>query len=586
MSTPMTPQEKPIHSLILDTGPLIRNAVSISTLVNTASELYTTPAILSEIRDAATRSRVQTTLMPFLTVRTPRPASYDAVVAFSKRTGDHAVLSRQDLGILALAYEVHCERNGGDWGLREVPGGLVKRRQGDEGARGAEGEVLPAEKEKSEQDGPAVEVESKTADLEATEEGWAQPKGKRAAKGRAPKPVKFNFEPTEEAVAESSQTEEQNDKPISGEELEDGGVAITPEQVQEQIQEQVVAQVQDQIHEQVQDQVHEQLQSKGEEALESQALQQAEQQIEEQVQEQVQQQLREQVGEEGLIQQSAAIEIPHTNVHVEQKMELSVTPQTAVPTEPISNTDNLEQDMADLAISQAPTQQFTPPQTDSAPSDSDSDGDWITPENLTAHQIKDTSTTSSTKTKPTPQMDTATMTTDLAMQNVLLQMNLALLSPNMQRIKHLTTKVLRCHACFHIVKDIAKQFCPRCGQPTLQRVSCSTNAAGEFQIHLKSNYQWNKRGDRFSIPKPIAGTANNKWSGRGGGKGGWGRGLVLVEDQKEVWDKGPAGRKDKERERDLMDRDYLPGILSGERARGGGRVRVGAGRDVNARKRG
>jgi RNA-binding protein NOB1 len=107
---------------------LIKNTVSISTIINAAEELWTTPAILSEIRDEATRSRVQTTLIPFLKIRNPSPASYDAVIAFSKKTGDHAVLSRQDLGILALAYEVHCERNGGNWGLREVPKGEIKRR--------------------------------------------------------------------------------------------------------------------------------------------------------------------------------------------------------------------------------------------------------------------------------------------------------------------------------------------------------------------------------------------------------------------------------------------------------------------------
>jgi RNA-binding protein NOB1 len=39
------------------------------------------------------------------------------------------------------------------------------------------------------------------------------------------------------------------------------------------------------------------------------------------------------------------------------------------------------------------------------------------------------------------------------------------------------------------------------------------------------------------------------------------------------------------RERDLMDEDYLPGILTGERNRAGGRTKVGAGRNVNSKKR-
>jgi RNA-binding protein NOB1 len=180
-------------------------------------------------------------------------------------------------------------------------------------------------------------------------------------------------------------------------------------------------------------------------------------------------------------------------------------------------------------------------------------------------------------------MDVATMTTDFAMQNVLLQLNLKLLSTNMQRVKHVNTKVLRCHACFNIVKQMDKQFCPRCGQSTLQRVSCSTNAKGEFKIHLARNYQYNKRGDKYSIPKPIAGTANSKWSGQGGGKGGWGRDLILAEDQKEYQKQVTDGQR--HQTRDLMDADYLPGILTGDRGRAGGRVKVGAGKNVNAKKR-
>jgi RNA-binding protein NOB1 len=180
-------------------------------------------------------------------------------------------------------------------------------------------------------------------------------------------------------------------------------------------------------------------------------------------------------------------------------------------------------------------------------------------------------------------MDVATMTIDFAMQNVLLQMNLKLITTNMQRIKKLSSKVLRCHACFQIVKDMSKQFCPRCGGATLARVSCSTNAKGEFHIHLAKNYTYNKRGDKFSIPKPIAGTANTKWSGLGGGKGGWGRDLILAEDQKEYTRQ--LDKDKRERAKDLMDQDYLPGILTGDRGRAGGRLKVGAGKNVNSKKR-
>ena len=140
------------------------------------------------------------------------------------------------------------------------------------------------------------------------------------------------------------------------------------------------------------------------------------------------------------------------------------------------------------------------------------------------------------------------------------------------------------HACFEKVKDTSKSFCPRCGKPTLTRVSCSTNQKGEFRIHLKKNMQWNHRGDRYSIPKPVSGTANGKAGQRkGGGKGGWAKDLILAEDQKEHL--RAVNGQNRRKEIDLMDEDYLPRILTGDRGRAGGRLKIGAGRNVNSKRR-
>ncbi|KAJ2971363.1 hypothetical protein NUW58_g9438 [Xylaria curta] len=120
--TPETAQSKPIHALILDAGPLIKNDPPVSTLLAQADELYTLPSVISEIRDAATRSRVETTLLPFLKLRSPRPTSIKFVTDFARRTGDLEVLSKPDVHLMALAYELECEMNGGDWRLRRTPG--------------------------------------------------------------------------------------------------------------------------------------------------------------------------------------------------------------------------------------------------------------------------------------------------------------------------------------------------------------------------------------------------------------------------------------------------------------------------------
>lgn len=113
---------KPIHSIVLDAGPILKNTPPLSTLLAQCEELVTTPSVVSEIRDPDARLRVETLYLPFLKQRTPTPKSVSVLSEFARKTGDRAVLSKTDIEVLALAYEIECERNGGDWRLRSVPG--------------------------------------------------------------------------------------------------------------------------------------------------------------------------------------------------------------------------------------------------------------------------------------------------------------------------------------------------------------------------------------------------------------------------------------------------------------------------------
>lgn len=113
---------KPVHTIVLDAGPILKNSPPLSTLLAQCEELITTPSVVSEIRDPDARTRVETLYLPFLKQRTPTPNSFNIISEFARKTGDRAVLSRTDVEVLALAYEIECERNGGDWRLRSVPG--------------------------------------------------------------------------------------------------------------------------------------------------------------------------------------------------------------------------------------------------------------------------------------------------------------------------------------------------------------------------------------------------------------------------------------------------------------------------------
>lgn len=404
---------KPIHSLVLDAGPIIKNDPSVSTLLAQAEVLYTTQEVLEEIRDPVTRSRFETTLLPFVKIRAPKSESIKVITDFARRTGDLEVLSRQDIRLMALTYELECERNGGDWRLRSTPG--QKR---------------------------------------------------------------LNGSPPTAKDAESAPEEPLKESQTNGEEA-DVVPAPTPNEVAE------VAEV-----------------------LESTSLD--------------------------------------------------------------TTTDDAKPVAEEIPVTE----------TSSDSEDDDEEG-WITPSNLKKHQERD----ASTATKPLEEqkvMQVALITTDFAVQNTTMMMNLNNVSSSLHQITHLKTYVLRCHACFAVTKNMSKQFCARCGKPTLLRTSCSTDKNGNFKIHLKKNMQWNNRGNVYSIPKPVAGSANGKLVS-GGGKGGWGQELILAEDQKEYVNAMTTAKRRKEK--DLMDQDYLPSLLTGDRGRNGGRPKVGAGRNVNSRKR-
>jgi RNA-binding protein NOB1 len=443
---------KPIHSLVIDAGPIINNEPSVSTLLGQAETLYTIPAVIEEIRDAVTRARIKSTLLPLLTLRSPRLPSIKVITDFARRTGDLEVLSRPDIHLMALAYELECERNHGDWRLRSNPG--QKR------LNGAPPESLSGDTLREFPETTATES-SKASEAEQV----PVPETRGAWGTTIPTAI-----PTPETGTETNRLTE---------------------------------------------------------------------------------------------------ELDETQISFPEKPEI----QLLLPEPVLLNSETTaEHSMSsDLSVDKAHASE----------SEGSDDEGWITPSNLKKHLEKDANGSAEPQ-EEAKTMQVALITSDFAMQNVLLRMNLNLMSPSLQRIRHLKTWVLRCHACFHITKDMSKQFCGRCGKPTLLRTSCSTDKDGNFKVHLKKNMQWNTRGNVYSIPKPVAGTSNGKLVARGG-KGGWGQGLILAEDQKEYIQAMTGERRKKEK--DLMDEDYLPSILSGDRGTAGGRPKVGAGRNVNSKKR-
>ena len=144
--------------------------------------------------------------------------------------------------------------------------------------------------------------------------------------------------------------------------------------------------------------------------------------------------------------------------------------------------------------------------------EADSEEGWITKDNL--NQLISSKVVSDPQAE---EIGVSIMTSDFAMQNLILQIGIPLKSHDGMIIKRVKSYVLECYSCWNITRDTSKVFCPCCGNHTLLKVTCSFNADGSMVLYRKKNYQVRKRGRRYNIPNPTFGRVNND--------------LILYEDQ-------------------------------------------------------
>ncbi|XP_030060527.1 RNA-binding protein NOB1 [Microcaecilia unicolor] len=134
----------------------------------------------------------------------------------------------------------------------------------------------------------------------------------------------------------------------------------------------------------------------------------------------------------------------------------------------------------------------------------DDDEGWITPSNIKQIQHE-------LGCREVPDNITVgCLTTDFAMQNVLLQMGLHVLGVNGMQIRQTRNYVLRCHGCFRTTSDMTKVFCPKCGNRTLKKVAVTLSEDGSLHMHFSRNPKvLNPRGLKYSLSKPAGGKHTN-----------------------------------------------------------------------------
>ncbi|KAK9452478.1 Nin one binding Zn-ribbon like-domain-containing protein [Dipodascopsis uninucleata] len=506
-----------VSCLVLDAGPLILNGYSA--LVHLADEFITTTSVYSEIKDERARQNL-ILWEDRLNLRQPSIEYIQIVSDFAKKTGDYSVLSAPDLHILALTYQLECERNNGDWRLRKVPGQLkinkavpdkatesirvgessvVDRRVNNFSIAGGSGGSSTEKSNESENranDSKSPQgvykepIDIKSGNLRTEDDEWTTVKAKAKHRKNVVKRNKSSNQVTVKATISPSVKSTDQDTCINKNESKT--TELEPDKVKR-------------------------------------------------------------LG---------------SNIEVNPLIESDVGEQIE---------DNVIIVGEDI--------------------DEDDDEGWITPETLLYQQVLDgTLEVSNAKDllEKVTVIKVGVATNDFAMQNVAMQIGLNVINPQSgKQIKKIRSWMLRCHACFHLtspsVTATPKHFCPKCGGATLLRCTVTTSAdTGKLQIHLKKNFQWTHRGNRYSLPTPQS-RQNRKTGGETN------EDALLRGDQKEYlravkndqWHKRHSEKLMQEwignGGIDAMGSPFLNGSYKRDPTKSG--VRVGKGRYVNERQR-
>jgi len=141
--------------------------------------------------------------------------------------------------------------------------------------------------------------------------------------------------------------------------------------------------------------------------------------------------------------------------------------------------------------------------------DEDDDDNWISSNNIdivdTQVALRKLGLVSQEENPKMNDIKVACVTTDFAMQNVMLQMKMRLMSLDGRSITHIRRFHLKCDSCKEICKQLEKIFCPSCGNNTLARLSYSISPLGVLRYHYKKNRVVSTRGKKYCIPKPAGG---------------------------------------------------------------------------------
>lgn len=144
------------------------------------------------------------------------------------------------------------------------------------------------------------------------------------------------------------------------------------------------------------------------------------------------------------------------------------------------------------------------------------DEGWITPANV--QKVSQAHTQRQGVEEVTNTISVGCVTADFAIQNVLLQMGIRVMSIDGKVIKRIRTYVLKCSACLRVTHDNQREFCPACGNHTLYKIQVKVDNTGNVKYMEPKHRRFNLRGTIYTPPAPKGGRETN---------------IILREDQPE-----------------------------------------------------
>ena len=606
-------EDEQYRFLVVDSGPIIR-LTGISTLWKKARDFYTVPAVLQEIRDAKARQHLDA--LPFeLKTKDPTPEAMQAIVSFARQTGDYQSLSAVDLQVLALVYDLEKEACGENMEhIRKTPKrvlgiGKVEFLDGKSREEKKGVEIEDDESAEEEHDSSSASSDNDEGDDErdAPTDAGAKVDDNESMITSSPNPVPSKplswaalvnpaaasakpFTVTEESayIAYQAKNTTFGDMKISNAAQEEGQFSDADENGTDNLVDNLNGEAQE-------NELEKELSSDFPSLAASLHVpyEGSDNEVEELDEETRKKQSLAPISKTGKLyntfgkykkllkpQPVAQKSFDSDNATREQESKEAAA---MVPENPVQSTQSRIMGGAAFGGQEA---------------DFEDDGEgWIS----TVSEIKKMKSMGALDPKSNPNSASdaakeaqgppisqraACSTTDFAMQNVILQMNLELLSVDGVKIRKLKSWVQRCGACFKVFTNAEntgpvpgkRLFCDHCGSSMIQRIACSVDSkTGRLRLHLSKKYKHNLRGTKFSLPKPGTG---NRFQGD----------LLLAEDQLMMgaWNqkvKMRSGGKAKTAAQSMFGRDIASNVGCNTRSMTEDDIRVGFGRrNPNAAK--